>query len=55
VRDPQAVGPQVYAVAETGLALYDFAQARPRRLAPEAREQVAAHLGDPVRFRWAGR
>ena len=40
------VGDQVYAIAETGLALYDFATARPRRLAPEARAQLAAHVGD---------
>ncbi len=45
----------MYAIAETGLALYDFATARPRRLSPEARSQLAVHVGDPVRFRWAGR
>jgi acyl-CoA thioester hydrolase len=55
VRDPETVGQQVYAIAETGLALYDFATARPRRLSPEARGQLAVHVGDPVRFRWAGR
>jgi acyl-CoA thioester hydrolase len=55
VRDPASVGEQVYATAETGLALYDFASARPRRLAPEARAQLAVHIGDPVRFRWGGR
>ena len=55
VRDPDAVGERVYAVAETGLALYDFATARPRRLAGEAREQLAVHTGERVGFRWAAR
>jgi acyl-CoA thioester hydrolase len=55
VRDPASFGTQVYAVAETGLVLYDFANARPRRLSPEAREQLAVHVGEPVGFRWAGR
>ena len=52
---PTSFGEQVYAVAETGLVLYDFANARPRRLSPEARAQLAVHVGEPVRFRWAGR
>ena len=47
VRDPEAVGEQVYAVAETGLVLYDFAAASPRPLAPEARSGLAAHPGTP--------
>ncbi|GAA4408042.1 thioesterase family protein [Fodinibacter luteus] len=55
VRDPEGVGEHVYAVAETGLVLYDFATARPRRLTAEAREQLSAHRGEPVRFRWANR
>lgn len=55
VRDPAPVGEQVYAIAETGLALYDFTNARPRRLSPEARAQLAVHVGEPVRFRWAAR
>ena len=55
VRDPEPVGEQVYAVAETGLVLYDFATARPRRLSGEAREQLSAHQGDRVSFRWSGR
>ena len=55
VRDPQVVGDGVYAVAETGLALYDFSTGRPRRLDPEARKGIAAHVGDPVAFRWGGR
>lgn len=55
VRDPEAVGERVYAVAETGLVLYDFATSRPRRLSAEARAQLAAHTGDAVRFRWTGR
>lgn len=55
VRDPATVGDAVYAVAETGLALYDFATARPRRLEAGAREALAVHVGDPVSFRWSGR
>ncbi|MFQ6172990.1 acyl-CoA thioesterase [Oryzobacter sp. R7] len=55
VRDPADAGEQVYAVAETGLVYYDFASARPRRLTPDDRAALAAHTGDPVRFRWAGR
>ncbi len=55
VRDPEGVGDRVYAVAETGLALYDFAAARPRRLPPAAREALEPHRGEPVAFRWAAR
>ena len=55
VRDPDGVGEAVYAVAETGLVLYDFTTARPRRLAPEVRSELARHAGEPVSFRWAGR
>ncbi len=52
VRDPESVGDTVYAVAETGLVLYDFDTARPRRMAPEERAELRAHLGNPVVFRW---
>jgi acyl-CoA thioester hydrolase len=55
VRDPGRVGDRVYAVAETGLALYDFAAARPRRLAPDARDALEPHRGGAVPFRWAVR
>jgi len=55
VRDPETVGQLVYAIAETGLALYDFATARPRRLAPQERVQLGVHTGDAVSFRWGGR
>ena len=55
VRDPEDVGDAVYAVAETGLVLYDFAAARPRRLPPETRTTLERHLGDPVTLRWGGR
>ncbi|HET7398594.1 MAG TPA: acyl-CoA thioesterase [Intrasporangium sp.] len=53
VRDPDGVGDAVYAVAETELALYDFASARPRRMRPEERASLAVHLGDraPLRRR----
>lgn len=55
VRDPEDVGDTVYAVAETGLALYDFATARPRRLDDLARAAVEQHRGEPVAFRRVGR
>lgn len=55
VRDPEGVGDQSYAVAETGLVLYDFATGRPRRLSPEVRSGLREHLGDAVSFRWSGR
>jgi acyl-CoA thioester hydrolase len=55
VRDPAAVGDAVYAVAETGLVLYDFTTARPRRLSPDVRTELTRHSGEPVIFRWAGR
>jgi len=55
VRDPESVGEREYAVAETGLVLYDFVTSRPRRLSPEARAQLAVHTGDPVSLRWSGR
>src|SRR6476646_4400452 len=41
----------VYAVAETELALYDFASASPRRMRPEERAALRAHLGEPAPFR----
>jgi acyl-CoA thioester hydrolase len=55
VRDPERIGTDVYAVAETGLALYDFENARPRRFAAAARAALEPHRGEPVAFRWTGR
>lgn len=55
VRDPESLGEQVYAVAETGLVLYDFATSRPRRLGVEEREVLGQHAGGPVAFRWSRR
>ncbi len=52
VRDPEAVGTELYAVAETGLVLFDFAASRPRRLAEAERSALGVHLGDPVPLRW---
>lgn len=52
ITDPAEVGSTTYALAETALVLYDFESARPRRMSPEERAQSAAHLGDPVPFRW---
>lgn len=50
-------GPEdvVYARAETTLALYDFATARPRRMAPDLRQMLEKHGGQPVSFRWRRR
>jgi acyl-CoA thioester hydrolase len=41
----------VYAVAETELALYDFASESPRRMRPDERTSVRSHLGAPAPFR----
>ncbi len=54
-RDPESLGERVYAVAETGLVLYDFATSRPRRLSSEEREVLGQHVGGPVAFRWSRR
>ena len=58
VTDPDGVGGTpapgdrvVYAVAETELALYDFAAASPRRMRPEERASLRAHLAGPAPFR----
>lgn len=53
--DPEHVGSVVYAVAETGLVVYDLDAARPRRLSPQARAILDGHLGEPVPFRRARR
>lgn len=52
VRDPESLGKTIYAVAETGIVLYDFVTTSPRRLTSEDREILAGHAGDPVAFRW---
>lgn len=41
----------IYAVAETELALYDFATESPRRIRPEERASLLPHVGDPAPFR----
>jgi acyl-CoA thioester hydrolase len=63
VTDPEGIDPEgtethlapgaevVYAVAETELALYDFASASPRRMRPEERSALQAHRGGPAPFR----
>ncbi len=55
VRDPDGVGEGHYARAETGLVVYDFPSSRPRRIRPDEREILQAHLGLPVPFRWRSR
>ena len=52
VRDPEGVGDQLYAIAETGLVLFDFRTQRPRRLPDDVKELLLAHQGEPPRFRW---
>jgi acyl-CoA thioester hydrolase len=55
VTDPDGVGDaaarNIYAVAETELALYDFSSASPRRLHPEERAKLEEHAGGPAPFR----
>lgn len=51
VRDPHGLGDEVYAVAETELALYDFASASPRRMRPEERASLEAVKGMPAPLR----
>jgi acyl-CoA thioester hydrolase len=55
VTDPDGVGGDspgsVYAVAETELALYDFASASPRRMRQEERASLEKHLGGAAPFR----
>ncbi|HRW19927.1 MAG TPA: thioesterase family protein [Dermatophilaceae bacterium] len=52
VRDPDGVGAGTrYAVAETSLALFDFAAGRPRRMTEHERATLGAHLGDPAPLR----
>ena len=55
VQDPPEVGDAVYALAETGLVLYDFDQARPRRLPSATKDVLQTHRGDAVPFRWRSR
>lgn len=51
VRDPHELGGTVYAVAETELALYDFASSGPRRMRPEERASLKVHAGEAAPFR----
>ena len=51
MRDPESVGDQVYARAESTMVMYDFAGARPRRMTPEQRETLGQYLGEPVDLR----
>ncbi len=55
VRDGGEDDALVYARAETGLVLYDFAAARPRRLDSTLRDVLQRHSGDAVEFRWRRR
>lgn len=52
VRDPASVGQTVYAIAATGVVLYDFSASSTRRLSPAERLVVEQYQGDPVPFRW---
>ena len=62
VREPHPVGDgedgapdTVYARAETTLVVYDFATARPRRMAPEVKDNLLSFGGGEVPFRWRRR
>ncbi len=55
VRDPDGIGEQLYARAETSLVAYDFPSASPRRLSATERERLRELAGDPVPFRWRRR
>lgn len=55
VRDPDDIGSQLYARAETTLVAYDFRTSSPRRLSPSERGQLKALEGEPVAFRWRRR
>ncbi|MCE1178930.1 MAG: acyl-CoA thioesterase [Micrococcales bacterium] len=51
VHDPEGVGDGAYAVAETTLALYDFATERPRRMSGHEKAALTEHLADPAPMR----
>jgi acyl-CoA thioester hydrolase len=51
VTDPEGLGGDIYAVAETELALYDFATASPRRMRPDERASLEAVKGVPAPLR----
>lgn len=53
VLDSTAPDAPCYARAETGLVLYDFDRAAPRRMTPPERQVLAPHQGGPVAFRWS--
>ena len=55
VRDPEDVGSELYARAETTLVAYDFRSASPRRLSATERDQLKLLEGEPVPFRWRRR
>lgn len=50
--DPAAI---VYAVATTGLALFDFTSLRPRRMSPAERAVLEGLTAPPPTFRWRER
>ena len=52
LRDPEDVGGVHYARASTGVVLYDFDRAAPRRMSPEERAVLDAHRGAAPGFRW---
>ncbi|AKT51506.1 acyl-CoA thioesterase [Arsenicicoccus sp. oral taxon 190] len=51
IRDPERVGDRVYARAESTMVMYDFAEARPTRIAEEHRAVMRGYLGEPVPLR----
>lgn len=55
MRDPESVGDTFYARAMTGIVVYDFERAAPRRMTPEEKVALEAHVGEPPAFRWRSR
>lgn len=51
LRDPDGVGEQRYAVAESTIVTFDFATNAPRRLADAEREALSARSGGPAPLR----
>jgi acyl-CoA thioester hydrolase len=53
--EPLSVGNTTYAAARTGLAAFDLAAERPRRLGDEARAELRSRQSEPLAFKWVGR
>ncbi len=54
VSDPDEVGENVYALAETSMVLYNYDDGSLRNLTDAEKEVLAKHTGEPVAFRRRG-